>query len=135
MRQINRAAREAERAQPLSPEQYAQLARAQAPNRLSEVEYDRVLGRVQWPAVLQDELFAMERAALEAAFRGRSAHDVGVNSAFYANVQTLTQSMSQKLHENREALSAMQLIGARNFLQGLAYESQLPQVAPGLAVR
>jgi hypothetical protein len=135
MRQLNRAAREAERAQPLSAEQYVQLARAQAPNRLNEAEYDRVLGRVQWPAVLQGELFAAERAALEHAFRGRSAHDVGVNSAFYANVQNMTQSMQQKLQENRESLSAMQLIGARNFLQGLAYESQLPQVAPGLASR
>ena len=47
MRQLNRAAREAERAQPLSTEQYVQLARAQAPNRLNEAEYDRVLGRVQ----------------------------------------------------------------------------------------
>lgn len=135
MRQLNRAAREAERAQPLSAEQYAQLARAQAPDRLSDVEYDRVLGRVQWPAALQGDLFAAERAALEHAFRGRSAHDVGVNTTFYATVQTLTQSMQQKLHENRETLSAMQLIGARKFLQGLGYESQLPQVAPGLAVR
>ena len=61
MRQANRAAREAEAPQRLSREQYAALAKKSAPEGLSERQYDRTLGRLNWPAALAGDEFAGER--------------------------------------------------------------------------
>jgi hypothetical protein len=134
MQQINRAAREAARSQPLSIEQYAKLARQLGPDRLSEADYNRVLGRLNWPAVLTGEQFAAERAALDKAFAGRTAHDVGVSTTFHSQVRTLAAKMQAKLQANKDTLSPMEIIAARNFLSSVAYESQQPLVVEGLAV-
>lgn len=133
MQQINRAAREAARSQPLSTEQYAKLARQQAPDRLNETDYNRVLGRLSWPAVLSGEQFAAERAALDKAFAGRTAHDVGVSTTFHGQVRTLAAKMQEKLQSNREAMSPMEFIAAKNFLSSVSYESQQSLVVAGLA--
>jgi opacity protein-like surface antigen len=134
MQQINRAAREAQRPQPLSPEQYATLAKKQAPDRLSDADYNRALGRLNWPAVLSGKDFAAERAALDRAFAGRTAHDVGVSTAFHGDVRKLTAAMQDKLQAEISSMGTLEFIAAKKFLTGLAYESQQPVVAAGLAV-
>jgi hypothetical protein len=133
MQQINRAAREAARPQPLSTEQYAKLAKQLAPDRLSEADYNRALGRLNWPAVLSSEDFAAERAALDKAFAGRAATDVGVSTAFHGNVRKLTAEMQTKLQSKLGTMSPVEFIAAKNFLAGVSLESQQPVVAAGLA--
>jgi hypothetical protein len=133
MQQINRAAREAQRSQPLSAEQYAKLARQQAPERLSEADYNRVVGRLSWPAVLSGEDFAAERAALDKAFAGRRADDVGVSTAFHGQVRKLTDEMQEKLKDRLDTMSPAEFIAAKKFLGSVARESQLPVVPAGLA--
>jgi len=132
-RQINRAAREAERSQPLSVEQYAKLARQQAPGRLSEADYNRVVGRLAWPAVLSGEEFAAERAAIDKAFAGRRADDVGVSTAFHNQVRKLTGEMQEKLKTRLDTMSPAEFIAAKKFLASVSHESHLPMVAAGLA--
>lgn len=128
MQQINRAAREAQRPQRMTTEQYTSLAKKQAPDRLSEVEYDRTLGHLTWPAVLTGEEFAAERAALDLAFAARRPEDSGVASAFNGRVRELTASMQQSLQAKVHSLDSMEYLAAKKFLTGLSYEAQQPLV-------
>jgi hypothetical protein len=133
MQQINRAAREAQRSQPLSAEQYAKLARQQGPDRLSDADYNRVVGRLAWPAVLAGDEFAAERAAIDKAFAGRRADDVGVSTSFYNQVRKLTDEMQEKLRASLGTMSSVEFIAAKKFLASVAHESHLPVAAAGLA--
>ena len=133
VRQINRAAREAQRPQPLTHEQYVALAKKLAPDRLTAQQYDRVLGRLTWPAPLMGEEFAAERLAIEKMFAGRTPVDVGVGSAFHGKVRQLSSSMREKLQDNLSELSPMEFIAAKEFLDSLSYEAQQPLVVEALA--
>ena len=133
IKQINRAAREAARPQPLTATQYAKLAKQQAPDRLTDADYNRVLGRLAWPAVLTGDDFAAERMALDKAFAGRTAQDVGVSTRFNAEVRELTQAMQAKLRDRLDTMSPLEFIAAQKYVTGLAYEAQQPLVVAGLA--
>jgi hypothetical protein len=134
IKQINRAAREAARPQPLTFTQYAKLAKQEAPERLDDADYNRVMGRLSWPAVLASDDFAAERAALDQAFVGRTAQDVGVSTNFHREVRELTAVMQAKLRDRLDTLSPMEYIAAKKFLDSVTYESQQPLVPAGLAV-
>jgi hypothetical protein len=133
MQQINRAAREAQRPQPLSFERYVALAKQQAPDPLSDREYDRIVGRLNWPAMLQTEEFAAEREALDRAYQARTPADAGAASAFHRNVWQLTQSMEAKLKEKMGQTGTAEYLASKNFLQSLSYESQQPLVLRAVA--
>jgi hypothetical protein len=135
MQQVNRAARQAERPQRLSYEQYVSLAKKHAPDGLTQGQYDRTLGRLQWPAILQGEEFAAEREALNHAFLVRSPGDVGPTSAFYSNVWRITNSMEAKLKDKIDQLNSAEYLAAKKFITGLAWESQQPLVIPALAAK
>jgi hypothetical protein len=133
MQSINRAAREATRPQRMTTEQLAILARKQAPDRLGDHQYDRGLGRLNWPSLLQDGLFAEERAVLDSAFATRTPGDAGVGSGFSTGVRQLTTSMQHKLQANIAGLNQMEYLAAKKFLAGLAIEAQQPLLPAGLA--
>jgi hypothetical protein len=135
MRQSSDAARDAMRPERLTTEAYVELARKDAPNRLSQHQYDTTLGRLHWPSALAGDEFAAERDALDRAFRNRSPGDVGPNTEFYAQVRQLTSSMEDTLKANLGQLQPAQYVAAKNFLRGVAYESQQPMVVTALAVR
>jgi hypothetical protein len=134
VRQINRSARGAERSPRLNYEQQVALAKRQAPDRLTEQQYDRTLGRLAWPAVLTGDEFAAERMALDRTFQVRSPADVGAATSFYGTVHRLTSSMEAKLKDQLGQLSSAEFLAGQKFLMGLAYESQQPLVMRGLAV-
>lgn len=130
---INRAAREATRPQRLTTEQYAILAKKQAPDRLANHQYDRGLGRLNWPAVLQHEAFAAERAILDGAFAARTPGDAGIGSTFSTGVRQLTTNMQHKLQANMAGLNPMEYLAAKKFIAGLSIEAQQPLLPEGLA--
>jgi hypothetical protein len=133
--QANRAAREAKRLPRLSQEQYVALAQAQAPDRLSDQQYDRTFGRLDWPAAFNDYEFNAERDELDRAFAGRYPNDAGASSEFYANVRQLTSKLQTKLQSRIDVLDSAQYVAAKNFLLSLNYEAQQPVVVRALAVR
>ena len=135
MQQINRAARDAQRPQRLSPEQQVALARRQAPEGLNPAQYNRELGRLNWPAVLTADVFAPERVLLERAFVARSPADVGAASAFHSQVKQLAGSMEAKLRDNLTLLSPAEYMAAKKFILGLSVESQQPMIFGALAAR
>jgi hypothetical protein len=134
IKQINRAAREAARPQPLTFTQYAKLAKQEAPERLGDADYNRVMGRLSWPAVLTSDDFAAERSALDQVFVGRKAQDVGVSTDFHREVRELTSAMAAKLRSRIDTMSPMEYIAAKKFLTSVTFESQQSLVPAGLAV-
>jgi hypothetical protein len=133
MQHINRAAREAKRPQRLSPEQHVALARQQAPEGLNPAQYNRELGRLNWPAVLTADVFAPERTLLERAFIARSPADVGAASAFHSQVKQHASAMDSKLQDHLPLMSSAEYMAAKKFITGLAVESQQPMMFGGLA--
>lgn len=134
MRQTHRAYREAEAPQRFTREQYASLAKKAAPAPLTEAQYERTLGRIEWPAVLEGDEFKAERNALDRAFALRSPGDSGPSSVFYSNVHELTDSLQAKLKSKLGDLDAAQYVAAKKFLLSLAYESQRPMIAGAVAM-
>jgi hypothetical protein len=132
-RQANRAARFGDVSR-LTLDRYAALARHDAPQCLRQDQYDRALGRLNWPAVLNGEEFAAEREAINTAFRGRSPGDVGPSTAFYDMVKQLSSSLEGKLKTHIDELDAAQYLTAKKFLQGLTCEANQPPVPLALAV-
>jgi hypothetical protein len=135
LQQINRAAREATRPQPLAYERYVALAKQQAPEPLSEGEYDRLLGRLNWPALLMSDEFAAERKALDEAYAARTPADAGAASAFHNNVYKLTQTLEARLKNKVMLVSSAEYVASKNFIQSLQYESQQPLVVRAVAAK
>jgi hypothetical protein len=133
MRQTNQAAREAQRPTRLTTEQYITLARKEAPDRLSELQYDRTFGRLNWPAALAGDQYAAERGELEQLFRTRSPGDAGASTEFHDAVRQLTRTLEAKLKSQITTLSSSQYMSARKFLVSLTHESQQPLVVRALA--
>ncbi len=134
-RQINLAAREAERPERFSTVQYAALAKKGAPARLDRQQYDTTFGRLTWPVALMGDDFAADRDALDRAFGSRSPSDSGAESAFYGTVRQLTNSMQKTLKNHLNEMDSTQYVAAKKFLLGLSYESQQPLVVRALAAR
>jgi hypothetical protein len=134
-RQLNLAAREAERPVRLSAEQYTVLAKKAAPARLDETQYNSTFGRLTWPASLMVPEFTAEREALDQLFGSRSPGDYGAGSAFYGRVHELTNSLERSLKNHVNELDAAEYVAAKKFLMGLSYEAQQPMVVRAVAVR
>jgi hypothetical protein len=135
LKQINAAARTAQRSPRLSQDEYVSLAKKQAPDRLTEADYDRATGRLSWPAALLDDSFALERATLDTAFAARNPSDFGAGSQFNGLVRQMTGSLQSKLQERLSTLSPMEFIAAKKFVTGLAYESQQPLATATIAAK
>lgn len=135
IKQINHAAREAQQSPRFNYDQYVTLAKKYAPEGLNEQQYDRTLGRLNWPAVLQGEEFKAEREALNQSFMVRSPVDAGPTSAFYGNVHRISESMDAKLKTKFNDLTSAEYLAAKKFISGLSRESEQPLVVRALAAR
>jgi len=123
---LNEQFRSARRPKPLTHEQYVELARKQAPDRLTEKQYDRVLGKLRWPYVLLDDDFTPERDAVTRLFQNRLPEDYGPTTEFYNQVRRLAGRLELKLRDKIALLSPAEYMAAKNFVLSLAYEAQKP---------
>lgn len=128
MRQTNREQRANYAPKRFSLEQYTALAKNSAPDRLTEQEYDRTNGRINWPSALYSDDFALERDALERAFRSRSGDAFGPASEFYEVVRARTDAMDRTLQSYLGSLEPIQYMAAKNFLRSLGYEARYSPV-------
>jgi hypothetical protein len=135
IQQINRAARDAERPERLTYEQYAALAKKYAPEGLTQQEYDRTFGRLNWPKILMGEEFAPERDALNGVFLLRTPFDSGATSGFYGNVHRITQAMHAKLKARFDQHTPVEYIAASKFISGVTMEAYQPLVVSAVAAR
>jgi len=134
-RQINREARAAEALPKPTPQQLAQYARERAPERLSTTEYRPSVGKVYWPATLNDTLFAAERAEIDDAMAHRTMGDAGVGSESYVRINEAATSIQAKLKDNIRSMSPTEYLAAKKFVTRLAYEARFAPGVEGVAMR
>ena len=132
-KELNRQYREALGTRPPSSEDLAQQAKDAAPDRLNKYQLDPVFGTINWPAALQGSEFAEYREAVERSFRHRDALNSGMGSRVQQTVAVTTDEMEATLKTQIRALSPMEYIQAKNFLQSLAYEAKFSPPIQGVA--
>jgi len=124
-REMNRAARAAERGPRVTREDLVRYAKTATPERLSPEELDGTTGRVSWPALLQSDEFTPFRAELDRLFAERAA-----NGSFHTQdrvkVEQTAGAMLAELKTHVREVSPMDYTRARRFIESLAYEAQLP---------
>ncbi len=121
-RQINRAARAAERGRQPTMEDLVRYASQCAPNRLSPSELDPISGVIAWPRILREPAYEAERQKLELLYASRSAAGY-LTSEQVAEVEAAIQSMTATLKANLSGYSPQLYAQAKEFLKSLAFES------------
>ncbi|MCR9115618.1 MAG: hypothetical protein NXI22_01555 [bacterium] len=109
------------------------IARDRAPERLDSYHYEPALGKVFWPALLQNDVFASQRAEIDAAMAKRSAHDSGLSSGNYQTVKTNTAAMNEVLRQHIRSINPQEYAAAKSFLNSLNYEAQHTLAPAGFA--
>ncbi len=122
MRQINRAARAAERSRQPSMEDLIRYASQRAPDRLSPTKLDPLTGVISWPTILHGEAYEADRKKLEALYARRSETGL-LTPEQLAEVEAAVESMSAELKRNINVYSPQSYSQAKEFLKSLAYES------------
>lgn len=125
MREANDAYRVAQRAPRPSMEQLVRFAQAGKPQRLSPSELDTVTGRINWPRLLETDEFAQTRRQLEQLFQDW-AYAGAVGAEKLDRIRDLTDAMLAELQAQVRTSRPADYVVARNFIQSLAYEAQLP---------
>jgi hypothetical protein len=137
VKQINADYRAQNMPQPLSKQKLDQWNQQDQPGRLSRHEYNTDTGALQWPAVLQAQVFDRHRLVLEDLYARRTAADFGVNSPFYQTVNQGTSQMRDMLKAYLKSeerwFSAQEYTAAQNFLKGMLQEARLAPDLDGLA--
>lgn len=122
MRQINRAARAAERGRQPTMEDLIRYASQRAPDRLSPSILDPLTGVISWPTVLRSELYQADRQKLEALYASRSASGY-LTPEQVAEVEAAINNISAVMKQNINTYSPQLYAQAKDFLKSLAYES------------
>jgi hypothetical protein len=135
MRRTNDAYRASQRPAPTSLGQAQQMARMMAPQRLNSYQLEPVTGKINWPAALQGDQFALARRQLERLFAARDAQTAGVGSATDANVNAITSQMREELKSQINTMSPSEYLVAKKFIDGLGYEARFAPGVEGLAAK
>lgn len=137
VKQINADYRAQTMPRPLSKAKLDQWNKQDQPERLSRREYNTDTGSLQWPAVLQAQMFDGHRLVLEDVFARRSAGEFGVNSPFYqvvnSNASQMRDTLKRYLKSEERWFSPQEYTAAQNFLNGLVQEARLAPDLDGLA--
>jgi hypothetical protein len=126
MRRVNRTARALEAGPRPTTEQVVRYARMQAPRRLSSLELDPITGDISWPVVLQDSPYVENRAFLEEQFRMRAKSGGSFDYAQFETVEAAIEHFKANLLTNVSKYSGRRYGEARNFLDSLKLEFELP---------
>jgi hypothetical protein len=120
MRSTNQAATKAERGPPPTMEQIARIAREGAPKPVTANQWDPATGKVNWPALLQQDTFASERAALEQLLMKQSTYgSLGYSDQMKARqtIETMFAGIKSQIRE----VPTQDYDAARSFLSSMMY--------------
>lgn len=127
-RRINRQARAAERGPRSTQQQRERIAKSRVPERLDKSQYNRALGRVYWPDVLQGDKFAEHRKKLNALIADRA-----FASTANSQIKTLAADMKSMLKSQIRAYEPADYMEAKRFLSSLQYETHFSSSAAHVA--
>ena len=102
-----------------TPQELSRLSKSRLPKRLSDSQYNRDAGRLQWPSILLDPAFAPEREAIDNLVHARTTSKAGDE-----NLRLLAGQMMVVLKSNIRSLSPAEYMGAKKFLTSLQYETK-----------
>lgn len=120
MRETNRQARAAERGPRLSAEQIARIAKEAAPEALSPGEVNQVSGKLNWPDVLQTDMFAKDRQLFEDLY-GSYAQLGALNYSDRTKARNIINDMAKQLKSQIKDIPAPDYMASKNFLESLMY--------------
>lgn len=123
MRSYNDSYRRNQRSAPLSMEQYVRLARQQAPDRLSVSQLDPFTGTINWPLALRRPEYAEHRERIERLFASRASG----TDLVHGQIVKAVEEFALVLKADIDTFKQPEYIQGKNFLDSLAYESQLVQ--------
>ncbi len=127
MRATNRAARSAERGQPLSMEQLAKIAHDGVPKPLNNGQFNPVSGKLNWPGPLQDEAFASQRDQLD-KIMAQQAHYGRLAYSDQKNVKQIVNTMFAQLKSQVNDIPANEYVDARKFLNSVLFATTKSQL-------
>ena len=122
-RSYNDTYRRNQRSAPLSMDQYVRLARQQAPDRLSISQLDPFTGTINWPLILKRPEYAQYRNKIERLFSSRAQG----TELVHGQIAKAVEEFALVLKADLKTFEQSEYIAAKNFLDSLAYESQLVQ--------
>jgi hypothetical protein len=128
MQETNRAGVAAKRSSRLSEEQLVRIAAQAAPKPLDSSDVDPVSGQVNWPLLLQDDMFKKDRAIVEQLLAKQAAHGrLGI--AEHEQIGDAIERISATLKAQIKNVPTQQYITAKNFLKTLMYGATKAQLA------
>jgi len=134
-RRANAEARAAERGPRLTSQELTELAKKQAPARLSAYQYEPALGKVYWPTALTTADFAMERAAIDLLIAERNPTNSGLGTDNQRQLNINVTRMKEALKDHVATMDPAEYLAARKFLTSLDFEGRQVLVTSGLVVK
>jgi hypothetical protein len=134
-RKANAENRAAERGPRLTQQELAELAKKQAPAKLTAYQYEPALGKVYWPNALTTGDFALERDAINLAIAERTSMNSGNGTDNQRQIHLNVQRMQETLKSKVAAMDPAEYLAAKKFLTSLDHEGRQVLVATGLAVK
>lgn len=106
----------------LSKEQLVAMSRKAAPKRLGEEHWDPATDGLAWPAALQQSEYDVSRTRLDELFRIRRDATGGLTGDEMAEVQQLTDEMTDGLKSMISEVKPTDYVAAKRFLSSVAHE-------------
>jgi hypothetical protein len=126
MRKTNRDARAAEAGPSVTHDQAIRMAKMGAPPRLVSTQLDPVTGHIEYPMVLQDDVFTPYREELDALFAKRASTGGSISFNEFQAIQSTVSDFSAALKEHVGKYPAGEYGRARTFLDSLRHEASMP---------
>jgi hypothetical protein len=120
MRATNKAARQAEIGPSPTMEQLARIAREGAPKPVAADQWDPTTGKVNWPALLQQDSFASNRTELEHLLTKQATYgSLDFSDQFKA--RQVINSMFTDLKSQIRDVPSSDYMASREFLRSMLY--------------
>jgi hypothetical protein len=126
MRKTNREARAAEAGPAITHDQAIRMAKMGAPPRLVSTQLDPITGHIEYPMVLQDDIFAPYREELDKLFAKRASSGGSISFNEFEEIQSTVANFTEALKEHVNKYPAGEYGRARTFLDSLRHEASLP---------
>lgn len=105
-------------------EQLTRLAEMATPEPPSPSELDSHTGRIRWPLVLQDDLFAAHRQRIEEIFAQRAEGEMGWRDV--RQLDAVTDAFLAQLRDHIDYFPPMDYVAAKRFVESLHYTGRQP---------
>lgn len=94
--------------------------------RLGPRQFDAATGRIQWPALLDDQLYVDMRNEIDRLFAMRSPGQSGKDSPIYLLMREKIQGLNDLVRTRVHDMPSNDYVEVKRFIRRLSTEAQLP---------